>query len=129
MEKLIKDLHRQLQNGDFFGWGKIYQIGEYLVEHKYTMSQKDFETWLEALFPSQNQYAKFYMTMYRNQNVVNRLNMNDRLKDNETRVQKVLSYSEKKILTSNSPTDKIILENVADYIRKYIFWLKTDGKI
>ena len=129
MEKLIKDLHRQLQKDDFFGWEKIYQIGEFLVEQKYSMSGKDFESWLQKLFPSQVQYAKFYMTMYRNQNVVNRLNMNDRLKENETRVQKVLSHSEEKLLASNSSTDKLILENVADYIRKYITWLKSDGKI
>jgi hypothetical protein len=129
MEKLVKDLHRQLQHGDFFGWEKIFQIGEYLVEKKYSMSEKDFGSWLESLFPSQLHYAKFYMAMYRNQNVVNRLNMNDRLKDNETRVQRVLSHSEEKILASNSSTDKLILENVADYIRKYISWLKSDGKI
>ena len=129
MEKLIKDLHKQLQKGDFFGWEKIYQIGEFLVEQKYSMSEKDFDSWLEALFPSQVHYAKFYMTMYRNQNVVNRLNMNDRLKDNETRVQRVLSHSEEKILASNSSTDRMILENVADYIRKYMSWLKNDGKI
>jgi len=129
MEKLIKDFHRQLQKGDFFCWEKIYQIGEYLVEHKYSMSENDFNGWLDKLFPSQTYYAKFYMTMYRNQNVVNRLNMNDRLKDNETRVQRVLSHSKEKILASNSSTDKMILENVADYIRKYISWLKSDGKI
>jgi hypothetical protein len=129
MEKLIKDIHLQLQNGDFFNWEKIYQIGEFLVENKYTMSVNDFGSWLEALFPSQTHYAKFYMTMYRNQNVVNKLNMNDRLNDNETRVQKVLSLSTEKILASNSSMDKRILENVADYIRRYISWLKRDGKV
>jgi hypothetical protein len=129
MDKLIKDLHFQLQKGDFFGWEKIYKIGEYLVEHKYTMSENDFRSWLEALFPSQTHYAKFYMTMYRNQNVVNRLNMNDRLNDNETRVQKVLGQSTEKLLASNSSMDKLILENVADNIRRYISWLKNDGKV
>ena len=93
MVKLIKDLHHQLQKGDFFNWEKIYQIGEFLVENKYTMSVNDFNKWIEKTFPSQEHYARFYMAMYRNQNVVNRLNMNDRLYENETRVQKVLSQS------------------------------------
>ena len=129
MEKLIKDLHLQLQKGDFFNWEKIYQIGEFLVENKYTMSVNDFKKWIEKTFPSQEHYAKFYMTMYRNQNVVNRLNMNDRLNDNETRVQRVLGQSTEKILASNSPMDKLILENVADYIRRYISWLKSDSRV
>jgi len=129
MEKLIKDLHRQLQRGDFFNWEKIYQIGEYLVENKYTMSAIDFNKWIKKTFPSQEHYAKFYMTMYRNQNIVNRINMNDKLKDNETRVQKVLGHSTDKLLASNSAMDKMIIENVADYISKYISWLKSDAKI
>jgi len=129
MEKLIKDLHLQLQKGDFFNWEKIYQIGEFLVENKYTMSVNDFKKWIKKTFPSQEHYAKFYMTMYRNQNVVNRLNMNDRLNDNETRVQRVLGQSTEKILASNSSMDKLILENVADYIRRYISWLKSDSTV
>ena len=93
------------------------------------MSVNDFNKWIEKTFSSQEHYARFYMAMYRNQNVVNRLNMNDRLYENETRVQKVLSQSTEKILASNSPMDKLILENVADYIRRYISWLKSDGKV
>ncbi len=129
MEKIIKDLHLQIQNDDFFNWEKIYQIGEYLVENKYTMSVNDFNIWIENMFPSQEHYAKFYMTMYRNQNVVNRLNMNNSLTDNQNRVQQILKKSTKKLLASNSSTDKMIIENVADYIQRYITWLKSDGKI
>ena len=129
MEKIIKDSHQQLQNGDFFNWEKIYQIGEYLVENKYNMSENDFKKWIEKTFKSQKHYAKFYMTMYRNQNVVKRLNMNNILVDNQTKVHKVLNNSSEKLSASNSITDKLIIENVADYVRKYISWLKSDGKI
>ena len=129
MDKLIKDSHQQLQNGDFFNWEKIYQIGEYLVENKYNMSENDFKKWIEKSFKSQKHYAKFYMTMYRNQNVVKRLNMNNILIDNQTKVHKVLNNSSEKLSASNSITDKLIIENVADYVRKYISWLKSDGKI
>ena len=129
MEKIIKDSHQQLQNGDFFNWEKIYQIGEYLVENKYNMSENDFKKWIEKTFKSQKHYAKFYMTMYRNQNVVKRLNMNNILVDNQTKVHKVLNKSSEKLSASNSITDKLIIENVADYVQKYISWLKRDGKI
>ena len=129
MDKLIKDSHQQLQNGDFFNWEKIYQIGEYLVENKYNMSENDFKKWIEKSFKSQKHYAKFYMTMYRNQNVVKRLNMNNILVDNQTKVHKVLNKSSEKLSASNSITDKLIIENVADYVQKYISWLKRDGKI
>ena len=129
MEKLIKDLHLQLQDGDFFSWEKIYQIGEYLVENKYTMSVADFNNWIEKTFPLQEHYAKFYMTMYRNQNVVKRINMNNTLTDNQSKVQQILNESNEKLLASNSATDKLIIENVADYIRRYISWLKDDRKL